>query len=77
MPKFTVPRTDHSYTDAHGVTIHYYLWQSPKTHAVLQLTHGLGHSWGSLMVQDVLNKHADEYEAAILTGVPRTAPLRT
>jgi len=146
MPKFTVPRTDHSYTDAHGVTIHYYVWESPKAHAVLQLTHGLGdharryehvaqelvaagytvyaddhrghgatgldqyagdtsklgklgkgglraaienireltaiirsehpdlpvallgHSWGSLMVQDVLNNHADEYEAAILTG---------
>ena len=146
MPKFTVPRTDHSYTDAHGVAIHYYVWQSPKPHAVLQLTHGLGdharryeyvaqalaaagytvyaddhrghgatgldqyagdvsklgklgkgglraatenireltaiiraenpelpvallgHSWGSLMVQDVLNEHADEYEVAILTG---------
>jgi alpha-beta hydrolase superfamily lysophospholipase len=146
MPKFTVPRTDHSYTDAHGVTIHYYVWQSPKAHAVLQLTHGLGdharryeyvaqalaaagytvyaddhrghgatgldqyagdtsklgklgkgglraatenireltriiraenpdlpvallgHSWGSLMVQDVLNTHAKEYEVAILTG---------
>jgi alpha-beta hydrolase superfamily lysophospholipase len=146
MPTFTVPRTDHSYTDAHGVTIYYYVWESPKAHAVLQLTHGLGdharryeylaqalaaagytvyaddhrghgatgldqydgdvsklgklgtgglraatenireltriiraehpdlpvallgHSWGSLMVQDVLNKHADEYEVAILTG---------
>ncbi|WP_010204825.1 alpha/beta hydrolase [Salinibacterium sp. PAMC 21357] len=146
MPKFTVPRTDHSYTDAHGVKIHYYVWESPHAHAVLQLTHGLGdharryeyvaqalaaagytvyaddhrghgatgldqnagdasklgklgkgglraatqnirelsriiradhpdlpvallgHSWGSLMVQDVLNSHADEYEVAILTG---------
>ncbi|MGV8858639.1 alpha/beta hydrolase [Rhodoglobus sp.] len=146
MPKFTVPRTDHSYTDAQGVTIHYYVWKSPHAHAVLQLTHGLGdharryeyvaqalatagytvyaddhrghgatgldqyegdasklgklgkgglraatenirelttiiraenpdlpvallgHSWGSLMVQDVLNTHADEYEVAILTG---------
>ncbi|MBH0022563.1 alpha/beta fold hydrolase [Salinibacterium sp. SWN248] len=146
MPKFTVPRTDHSYTDAHGVTIHYYGWQSPKAHAVLQLTHGLGdharryeylaqalvaagytvyaddhrghgatgldqnagdasklgklgkgglraatenirdltkiiraenpdlplallgHSWGSLMVQDVINHHSAEYEVAILTG---------
>lgn len=146
MPKFTVPRTDHSYTDAHGVTIHYYVWPSPHAHAVLQLTHGLGdhalryeyvaqalaaagytvyaddhrghgatgleqnngdasklgklgkgglraatenireltaiiradnpdlplavlgHSWGSLMVQDVLNNHAGEYGVAILTG---------
>ena len=146
MPTFTVPRTDHSYVDAHGVTIHYYVWESPKAHAVLQLTHGLGdharryehvaqalvaagytvyaddhrghgatgldqyagdasklgklgkgglraatenirelsaiirrdhptlplallgHSWGSLMVQDVLNEHSKEYEVAILTG---------
>jgi len=146
MPKFTVPRTDHSYTDAHGVTIHYYVWRSPDAHAVLQLTHGLGdharryehvaqalvaagytvyaddhrghgatgldqhdgdasklgklgkgglraatenirdltaiirsenpglpvallgHSWGSLMVQDVINAHAADYEVAILTG---------
>lgn len=146
MPTFTAPRTDHSYVDAHGVTIHYYVWESPKAHAVLQLTHGLGdharryehvaqalvaagytvyaddhrghgatgldqnagdasklgklgtgglraatenirelsaiirrdhptlplallgHSWGSLMVQDVLNEHSKEYEVAILTG---------
>jgi alpha-beta hydrolase superfamily lysophospholipase len=146
MPTFTVPRTDHSYTDSRGVTIHYYVWNSPNARAVLQLTHGLGdharryeylaqalaaagytvyaddhrghgatgmeqydgdssklgklgtgglraatenirelttiirsenpdlpvallgHSWGSLMVQDVLNNHADEYDVAILTG---------
>jgi alpha-beta hydrolase superfamily lysophospholipase len=28
----------------------------------------LGHSWGSLMVQDILNHHAADYDAAILTG---------
>ncbi|MBU1587751.1 MAG: alpha/beta hydrolase [Actinobacteria bacterium] len=28
----------------------------------------LGHSWGSLMVQDILNNHADEYDVAVLTG---------
>lgn len=28
----------------------------------------LGHSWGSLMVQEILNQHADEYDAAVLTG---------
>jgi alpha-beta hydrolase superfamily lysophospholipase len=28
----------------------------------------LGHSWGSLMVQDVLTNHADEYDVAVLTG---------
>lgn len=28
----------------------------------------LGHSWGSLMVQSILNEHADEYDVAVLTG---------
>ena len=28
----------------------------------------LGHSWGSLMVQKILNAHADEYDVAVLTG---------
>jgi Lysophospholipase len=28
----------------------------------------LGHSWGSLMAQMIVNKHADEYDALVLTG---------
>lgn len=28
----------------------------------------LGHSWGSLMAQIILNKHSAEYDAAVLTG---------
>jgi alpha-beta hydrolase superfamily lysophospholipase len=28
----------------------------------------LGHSWGSLMVQKVINGHADDYDAVVLTG---------
>ncbi|MBN9239169.1 MAG: lysophospholipase [Micrococcales bacterium 70-64] len=28
----------------------------------------LGHSWGSLMVQMILNEHADDYDVAVLTG---------
>jgi alpha-beta hydrolase superfamily lysophospholipase len=27
-----------------------------------------GHSWGSLAVQMILNKHSDEYDAAVLSG---------
>jgi alpha-beta hydrolase superfamily lysophospholipase len=38
----TVTRTDHTYIDAHGVTIHYYVWAAPGPKAVFQLTHGLG-----------------------------------
>ena len=28
----------------------------------------LGHSWGSLMAQMIINRHADEYDALVLTG---------
>ncbi|CAN5163523.1 monoacylglycerol lipase [soil metagenome] len=142
----TVTRTNHTFVDAQGVTIHYYVWKAERPKAVLQLTHGLGdhalryeqvaqdlvaagytvyaddhrghgatgmeqyggdasklgrlgpgglratvedvrqfsrvirdenpglglallgHSWGSLMVQMILNEHADEYDVAVLTG---------
>ena len=142
----TVTRTAHTFVDAQGVTIHYYVWEAAQPKGVLQLTHGLGdhalryeqvaqdlaaagytvyaddhrghgatgmqqyggdatklgklgpgglratvedvrqftgiireqhpdlplallgHSWGSLMVQMILNKHADEYDVAVLTG---------
>lgn len=146
MPKFTVVRTDHSYVDAQGVTIHYYVWKAAKPTAVVQLAHGLGdhalryehvaqalvqagysvyaddhrghgetglkqhggdksrlgrlgpgglratiaalqqftgiiraenpgvplvllgHSWGSLMAQTIINTHAADYDAVVLTG---------
>jgi alpha-beta hydrolase superfamily lysophospholipase len=34
----------------------------------------LGQSWGSLMVQTILNSHADDYDAAILTGTAYRTP---
>lgn len=34
----------------------------------------LGHSWGSLMVQDILNHHAGDYDAAVLTGTAYRQP---
>lgn len=34
----------------------------------------LGHSWGSLMVQAILNKHAGDYDGAILTGTAHRIP---
>jgi alpha-beta hydrolase superfamily lysophospholipase len=142
----TTTRSDHTYVDAEGVTIHYYVWAAAKPKAVVQLAHGLGehalryeqfaqdltaagysvyaddhrghgatgvsqhkgdmskmgklgpgglraaiaslktfttivraanpgiplvllgHSWGSLMAQDVLNTSAADYDAAVLTG---------
>lgn len=146
MASTTVEHTDHSFIDAQGVTIHYYVWDAPKPKAIIQLTHGLGdhalryerlaqdlvaagytvyaddhrghgqtglgqnggdasklgklgpgglratvadvrqfstvindahpdlpivllgHSWGSLMVQKVINGHAGDYDAVVLTG---------
>ncbi|PRY66935.1 alpha-beta hydrolase superfamily lysophospholipase [Glaciihabitans tibetensis] len=34
----------------------------------------VGHSWGSLMVQWILNKHAADYDAAVLTGTAYRVP---
>ena len=152
MPKFTVIRSEASYVDAQGVTIHYYAWKSATPKAVIQLAHGigehalryeylaqalvtagytvyaddhrghgatgmeqykgdtsrlgrlgvgglratieavrqlsgiargenpgiplvlLGHSWGSLMVQKILNAHSAEYDAVVLTGTAYRTP---
>ncbi len=36
-------KPDHrTFVDAHGVTVHYYVWAAAKPRAVLQLAHGLG-----------------------------------
>ncbi|UDF12140.1 alpha/beta hydrolase [Antiquaquibacter oligotrophicus] len=42
MPTFVPVRHDATYVDAHGVTIHYYVWKAAKPKAVVQLLHGLG-----------------------------------
>lgn len=42
MPTPTAARGDHSYVDAEGVTIHYYVWRSGTPKAVVHLVHGLG-----------------------------------
>ncbi len=34
----------------------------------------LGHSWGSLMVQTILNRHAGDYDGAVLTGTAHRLP---
>ncbi|GAB3794270.1 alpha/beta hydrolase [Humibacter antri] len=36
----------------------------------------LGHSWGSLMAQMLVNRHADEVDALVLTGTAYRMPLR-
>jgi len=148
MPAPTAARAEHSYLDAEGVTIHYYVWRSGAPKAVVHLVHGLGeyatryerfaqdlvaagyavyagdlrghgqtglqqyggdasklgrlgpggvratiagvrqlsgiaraehphlplvllgHSLGSIFAQIILNEHADDYDAAVLSGTP-------
>ena len=36
----------------------------------------LGHSWGSLMVQTIINAHAGDYDAVVLTGTAYRVPGR-
>ena len=35
-------RTAHTFVDAHGVTIHYYVWEAAEPRAIVQLLHGVG-----------------------------------
>lgn len=46
----TAKRTDREYVDAHGVTIHYHVWEADEPRAIVQVLHGLG-------------EHALRYEA--------------
>ncbi len=145
MPEFTAIRSEATYVDAHGVTIHYFVWKAGEPKAVVQLVHGLGEhvlryehlaqelvtpdtrctatttagtggparpvrqrqsrlgklgpggmratmdavrqftamirerepglplaaigqSWGSLMMQVIVNKHPEDWDAVVLTG---------
>lgn len=42
MPKFTALRTESTFVDLQGVTVHYYRWQPGKPKAAILLVHGLG-----------------------------------
>ena len=42
MPTPSAARGEHSYVDAEGVTIHYYVWRPRTPKAVVHLVHGLG-----------------------------------
>lgn len=46
----TAKRTDRVYVDAHGVTIHFHVWEADEPRAIVQVLHGLG-------------EHALRYEA--------------
>lgn len=42
MIKFIAERHHHTFTDAQGVSIHYYLWKAGRPRGVVQIAHGLG-----------------------------------
>lgn len=42
MPRFTATRGEHTFVDAEGITIHYYVWRVGKPKAVVQIVHGVG-----------------------------------
>ncbi|HEV7741755.1 MAG TPA: alpha/beta hydrolase [Pseudolysinimonas sp.] len=42
MPEITADRTEKTFVDAEGVTIHYYVWKSGAPKAVVQIVHGIG-----------------------------------
>jgi alpha-beta hydrolase superfamily lysophospholipase len=42
VPEFTAIRSEATFVDAHGVTIHYSVWKAGESKAVVQLVHGLG-----------------------------------
>ncbi|CAN5543492.1 alpha/beta hydrolase [soil metagenome] len=42
MPKFEAARTEQTFVDAEGVTIHYHVWKSGAPKAVVLIVHGIG-----------------------------------
>lgn len=42
MPKIIAERQHRTFTDEHGVVVHYYVWSPGKPKAIVQIVHGLG-----------------------------------
>lgn len=42
MPTFEAARTEETFVDAEGVTIHYHVWKAGAPKAVVQIVHGIG-----------------------------------
>lgn len=68
-------RTDRTYVDAHGVTIHFHVWEAPEPRAVVQVLHGLGehamrYEWlASQLVAAGYTVYADEHRGHGATGL--------
>lgn len=68
-------RQDHTYVDAHGVTIHYHVWAAVEPRAVVQLLHGLGEhamryeALATKLVAAGYSVYADEHRGHGATGL--------
>jgi alpha-beta hydrolase superfamily lysophospholipase len=75
MPIFTAARRDHTFVDAHGVTVHYYVWNAAKPVGVVQIAHGLGEHAGrwedlaQFFVQNNFTVYADDHRGHGATGM--------
>jgi len=75
VPTFTAARREYEFVDAHGVTIHYYVWNAAKPTAVVQLSHGLGdhaaryEDLAQVLVQNNITVYADDHRGHGRTGV--------
>ena len=79
----TVPRTDRTFVDARGVTIHYYTWAASRPKAVLQIVHGLGEYAGryeglaQALVRAGYSVYADDHRGHGPDGAPIEAAALT
>ena len=68
-------REDRTFVDAHGVTVHYYVWKAENPRAVLQIAHGLGEYAGryealaQAMVTAGITVFADDHRGHGQTGL--------
>ncbi|WP_165067266.1 alpha/beta hydrolase [Marisediminicola senii] len=75
MIQFTAARHDHTFTDARGVTIHYYQWKAGKPRGVVHLLHGLGEyairyeRLAQALVRAGFTVYADDHRGHGQTGV--------
>jgi alpha-beta hydrolase superfamily lysophospholipase len=75
MPKIIAERQHRTFTDEHGVVVHYYVWAPGKPKGIVQLAHGVGeHALRyELLAQDLVNAgyavYADDHRGHGATGV--------
>lgn len=73
-----VSKTSHTFVDAHGVNIHYYVWKAAKPRAVVQLAHGLGEYasryevLAQFLVAAGISVYANDHRGHGATGVEQT-----